>query len=523
MTSPPPPTPNQTVLEPTRGLKYWAGRAGCRPDAWATLVSDARTGTVPRPTTDTLMLAADPIAEALIGDLPNVAVPSPEELLGADDRSRWAWSGNSFNWLPGVDGRPGATPRRVVHLRDAGVPLGINTVGCPPVMLDHQGPPVFRHISGLPGMSGPAGYDTCVITGGSGTAPGSWRDAVRAVGRGSDAVAVDPDHFRSGLEAAFVTACMSALGIPTWVQRWSPELTMCLHPDLVAELMSCDSARLRTDAYYRDQVGVRLRRHVLEHHSERQVWGRLESQHGSVAMPSVLIMVSSIRPHFLQQVVQYLNLQTYQNLEVRIVVDRVELPSDVEAWCLDAADFDLSIERNDELLTVGEIYNNIMRTSDADIAIKWDDDDHYAPEHVQDLVQALLFSHATIAGKWAEFFHLAGPDITIQRSPEHRYRETSSIGGSSMAMWRSAVLAYGGFRPTWREDQELIERVRSRGGRTYRTHGYGYVAARRSSGHLWSVADGYFLEQSVRQWPGLALDAAGFGRPSDVISGKRYR
>ena len=477
----------------------------------------------PVPVSDAHILVADPLAEALLGDMPGVRRPSAAESVIGDDRTWWAWSGDDFHWLPGADGRPGAPPTRLLDLRQTGFRIVVDTDRCPPKNLDHRRKPVVRHLTTKPDESSPRGSEVSVILH-SGHAEGNWRNAVRNACDGADLIVVDPSGFHSNAEAAFVIVCAGAMSLPVVVTTWSETLERVLAPSVVEVLIRCDTDRLGVDAFYRDQVGVNLRREILDHHSVRSAWKWFHHSDTIKDQPKVLVMVSSIRPEYLPQVVRYLNDQTYVSFEADIVVDRRDIPAEIEQQVAETALFRYRLRRNDKPLTVGEIYNTMMRTSDSDIAVIWDDDDHYASEHLRDLVQTLVHSGATMAAKWAEFFHLAGSDVTIQRIPDGRYQSTVALGGSNLAMWRASILSHGGFRPIVSGyDQDLVKRVRAAGGVTYRTHGYGYVAARRASGHLWDAGDELFLEQSVRQWPGLELQSTGFAQPENALSRERYR
>ncbi len=85
----------------------------------------------------------------------------------------------------------------------------------------------------------------------------------------------------------------------------------------------------------------------------------------------------------------------------------------------------------------------------------------------------LTHSGALLAGKNAEFFYLEGHDVTVQRWPGGRYTDTSTVGGSNLAMWRMQTLAFGAFRPiSLGQDQEFVGRVRAAKLGPYRIHGY---------------------------------------------------
>ena len=463
-------------------------------------------------------LAVDATAEALLADVPNVELPREADFVDLDQRRICVGAGERTHWRPGEDGNPGVAAQRNVVLART-TPVAVDAVRAEPRILDHRSEPVLTHLSPAHSTRAHPGWQRSPVrTHSAAHSRFAYRDALQQV----DCCLVDVGEHASSVDAAFVVACAAMKAIPVVVRNSSPAFERRLDPTLWATISELNETRLRTDAYYRDAAGVALRRHALRAHSSSQIWPTMLGQRPP--SPHVTVMVSSIRPSFLGQVIDYLNAQTHRAFDAQIVFDRVAVdPVELKAQ-LERATFPITVRLNEDQLTVGEIYGEMMRTSDADIVVVWDDDDHYGRHHLEDLVAGLTHSGALLAGKCAEFFHLEGHDVTVQRWPGGRYTGGSLVGGSNLAMWRTQTLSFGGFKPiTLGYDQELVQRVRDAKCGPYRIHGYEYVAARRASGHTWDPGDAYFLDGSVRQWPGLALDAAGFGTLDDVTTATRYR
>lgn len=501
--------------EPTTGFKLWMSRRGYRATTstrdWIRPASSTEQDSFPQ------ALTVDATAESLLADVPDVELPDESDFVDFDQRRVCVSAGERTHWQPGKHGNPGVAAQRTVVLAPT-APVAVEATRCEPRILDHRSEPVLIHLCPAHSNRTHPGWERWPVR--SARLIDS-RSAYREALAVADCCFVDVGEYPSSIDAAFVVACAAMKGIPTVVRNSTPAFERRLDPGLWATLVQLDEARLRTDAYYRDAAGVALRRRALEAHSSLRIWSMLLGQ--APATPHVTVMVSSIRPSFVGQIVDYLNAQTHRAFDAQIVFDRVVTDATELASQLERATFPVSVRMNEDHVTVGEIYNEIMRTSDADIVVVWDDDDHYGRHHLEDLVAGLVHSGALMAGKNAEFFYLGGHDITIQRYPNGRYSDTR-IGGSNLAMWRQQTLAFGAFRPiTLGYDQELVGRVRAATGGPYRIHGYEYVAARRAHGHTWDPGDAYFLDSSIRQWPGLSLAAAGFGTLDDVITATRYR
>ncbi len=106
--------------------------------------------------------------------------------------------------------------------------------------------------------------------------------------------------------------------------------------------------------------------------------------------------------------------------------------------------------------------------------------------------------------------HLDHLDLTIRRFVGGAESGSRSLAGGTLALRRDDLAAVGWWRRIPRSvDQRLLDDVVRHGGTVHRTHGFGFVLARRAAGHTWSVDLDYFLRQAQAQWRGLARDVAG--------------
>jgi hypothetical protein len=76
-----------------------------------------------------------------------------------------------------------------------------------------------------------------------------------------------------------------------------------------------------------------------------------------------------------------------------------------------------------------------------------------------------------------------------------------------MMIERGRLRELGGFRLSRRYvDASLLASVHAAGGSVYRTHGLGYVLARRPTGHTWEASPDFYLdpERVSDRWAGFA-------------------
>jgi hypothetical protein len=218
--------------------------------------------------------------------------------------------------------------------------------------------------------------------------------------------------------------------------------------------------------------------------------------------PSVSVLLTTRRPDLVGRALDFLDAQTYPDVEVILCLHGVDLPDPVRA--------DVARRRRPVLvhtveasLSFGEVIGVASGLARGSLVTKVDDDDVYGPEHVWDLVLAREFSRATMVGKPSEFVYLEQIGMTVRRRAVPSERYAAWVAGGTMLIGRGDLEAVGGWRPVPRSiDRGLLDRVIHAGGLIYRTHPLGYVYERRGVGHTWDAGLDYFLRPSGAQWRG---------------------
>lgn len=250
------------------------------------------------------------------------------------------------------------------------------------------------------------------------------------------------------------------------------------------------------DEHRRENIGVRLRRAIREAVSR--------------CPASVSVVMATNRPDRLPAALDHIEAQTHPDLETVFAVHG-SLPDAKRRSLAAAATRPTTIIEVAASATLGEVLNRAVAASSADIVTKMDDDDLYAPEHLADLLDALSYSGAMLVGKGSEFVYLAEIDTTIRRFPNGVETPNRNLAGGTLMIARHDLERVGGWREIPRAvDQALIDDVQGAGGAFHRTHALGFVLNRHGTAHTWDASTDYFLQQAVAQWPGLALDAAGW-------------
>jgi len=286
---------------------------------------------------------------------------------------------------------------------------------------------------------------------------------------------------------------------------------------LGAELLGLMTAPGIADANARERemLSIAMRRAAWRDHSQRartRQMLELTGQEGS-SLPSVSVLLATRRPERLQQAVAAVAAQTYPHLELILAPHGEGFdPASVDG-ALEALSHPAQAVHVSGTEPLGAVLNAAAAASSGELMTKFDDDDLYDGEHLWDLVSALDYSGADIAGKGSEYVYLAGADCTLRRFPgqsERYVRHGRGIAGGTLIFTRACFEAVGGWpRIVSGVDWELLQSVRRHDGAIYRTHGSGYLLMRHGEGHTWAADESEFLSQAEQTRDGLDLEFAG--------------
>lgn len=231
----------------------------------------------------------------------------------------------------------------------------------------------------------------------------------------------------------------------------------------------------------------------------------------ALPLPSVTAVISSKRPDDIATCIEYLGAQTYPSLEIVLGTHGYRVDEETREKLGALARRSLRIEFLPADLTLGEGLGRLARIAEGELITKLDDDDHYGPNHVTDLVLAWHQTGADMVAKGARFVYLPDLGKTLDRAWAAPELFGVMPAGGTLLIARSTLQQVGGWSTSSRHvDADLIARVRTQGGLTYRTHSLEYVYVRRQNGHTWSAQLDKLIEQSERTYEGMP---AGILRP----------
>lgn len=290
------------------------------------------------------------------------------------------------------------------------------------------------------------------------------------------------------------------------------ELEEFLGEDLYS-LMSDGERIASADTHGREAISIEMRRCALRDHSlrarARQVLGAAGLQ---ASPPTVSILLATNRPERLEVAAAFAAAQTYPATELVLAPHGPGFTDNALARAAEGAGIPVRVAPVPASEPLGAVLNAAVAASTGALLAKFDDDDHYSPHHLWDLVLAHEFSGAELVAKGAEYVYVASQDRTLRlfgRRGE-RYLGYPGVSGGAMLISRHYLAEAGGWRRVPRHvDTELARDVTCIGGRIYRTHGRGYLRVRHGDNHTWDMDESHFTGRAADTRAGLDLAFAG--------------
>ncbi|MCY3539381.1 MAG: glycosyltransferase [bacterium] len=312
------------------------------------------------------------------------------------------------------------------------------------------------------------------------------------------------------VDRARILAALAASGVPIYIKNSDPDLEAHLGTELYTAMR--DDRIPDAESRLREKLSIQQRRISLRTHSLRARARQIAEQVGisnPIGTPDVSMLLCTRRPENLRRALKGLGAQTYPRLELVLALHGDGFPADIDT---SEVPFPVEIVRLSADTIFGRALNQATEVAGGKLLTKVDDDDLYGAEHVWDLVLAREFSRADLVAKAAEFVYLKQADRTLRRmkGAGERFSPRPTIAGGALMIAVHDLMEMGGWRRAPSQvDKLLLDDVTMAGGKTYRTHGHGYLLVRHGSGHTWEQPDSYFLDHADETRPGLDPAFAG--------------
>jgi glycosyltransferase involved in cell wall biosynthesis len=255
----------------------------------------------------------------------------------------------------------------------------------------------------------------------------------------------------------------------------------------------------------REKIQKEGSRMVLKHHTYRNrlqdICNKIGINVDLLSLKKVTIVTSTQRDEYMLNLYQIIKGQTYENFEVVIVLNKNTM--DKKRWEKQFEDLkqDVKILQIEESVSLGHCLNHAIESSSGEIIAKFDDDDYYAPNYLQDMILSMDYSNADIVGKSAHYVYLEEKQLLIVKTNGSGVESYSDfLSGATLVFTRHLYNSLGGFADRSRgEDSDLLRRAKEGGFKIYSNDLYNFCLFRRKNkdGHTWQVDANEFLRNST--------------------------
>ncbi|WP_441402951.1 glycosyltransferase family 2 protein [Arthrobacter sp. 2YAF22_2] len=310
----------------------------------------------------------------------------------------------------------------------------------------------------------------------------------------------------TNFRVARVISQLAVAGVPMLLANLASEMSELLGTELMAELQSLGNRTFHSDLE-RESFSINCRRAGLRGFSPAKRWINTFST-PLVTDESVSIILATRRPQLLPRILQQIENQSATEIEVIIGLHGHTEPDTEVVRMLEKFRFEAKLILFSEECSLGSVLNGLTRAAGGRFISKMDDDDWYAPHHIEDLLLGKSYSGAGLVGAPVEFTYIESADLTTQRGFEKECF-TEHVAGGTILLSKELLQEVGGWRATRSAvDRGLIDAVLASGERVYRIHGQNYLMHRRSPvpgvmAHTWSAGDEVFLRNCINQWDGF--------------------
>lgn len=252
------------------------------------------------------------------------------------------------------------------------------------------------------------------------------------------------------------------------------------------------------------------REHTYAHRAEQVLRSAVPTLAQPVALPSVSVLVSTIRPHQLEHVFRTVGAQLEVSPELVLLThgftaDASTLENLGKRYGIKS----LVVLTAPSSQSLGECLNDCVAAASGAVLTKMDDDDFYGQHYLVDQLGALNYSGAQVVGKQAHYMYLQSHDATVLRFAHKEHRFTRMVMGPTILAPRGVFLQHPFERRSTGEDTAFLQAVIAASGTVYSSDRYNYYQQRNGSGHTWQVSDYEILASS---------DIAFYGKPDNHVS-----
>jgi spore maturation protein CgeB len=244
-------------------------------------------------------------------------------------------------------------------------------------------------------------------------------------------------------------------------------------------------------------------RHVMNNHTYSHRVGDMLDKLGiqseiPLNNPLVSLVTCTNRPDMISNIMHNFNHQTWKNKEIIIVIDCGDQDYREVKKVL-GNQGNITLHKVQIGLSLGHCFNKGMELSKGDYIAKFDDDDLYGPNYIEDQLLPFKYTDADIVGKLCTFMYHEKSERTYLRFPNNRHKFGDLVLGPTFFFKRKVADNIKMRDLSRSEDTNFLKDSIEAGYKIYATDPYNFVYNRKKveGFHTWDATDEQLLKNAV--------------------------
>lgn len=210
---------------------------------------------------------------------------------------------------------------------------------------------------------------------------------------------------------------------------------------------------------------------------------------------SVSIVTCTNRNNYLSNIFDNFSRQCFKDKELIIILNNDKLNLDM--WKNKSIkNKNIKIFQVAEQVTLGECLNYAIKKSNYEIIAKFDDDDYYGANYLNQAINALQRTNAHVVGKSTSYVYFENTQTLAIRNPRRENRFIYRVEGPTLVFKKEILSQISFSDKNLGEDVEFCRDCCKNNFKIFSTdkENFVYIRHGKRSQHTWAINDDYYLK-----------------------------
>lgn len=241
------------------------------------------------------------------------------------------------------------------------------------------------------------------------------------------------------------------------------------------------------------------------HRAQRKIWENHTYRHRAISIMETMgigeideqpelcsFFISTNRPNNLPIAMANFYRQKVKKKELVLLTHGFELTEEQKASLVNTDDVsEIRFIAAPSSQSLGANLNQLVDETRGAYLFRMDDDDHYGANYARDLLNALKYSGAALAGKSASYIYFEEMNATVLTMPNSEHKLTDFVRGATFSGPRETFVKYRFPEIERSEDSTVLRKILDAGEKIYASDRFNFAVNRlaKKSSHTWKIDD----------------------------------